>query len=260
MSDLESVPGTALSCNVFSPRLRRPNAVELSMDMGYCGRATGIFRAVGMGAQGRFSQHQRYIRHASLSRRKKVDFSEQSSSEEGDTEKGLWVHERLAHEDIDHISYTLLSVLEVIDLSNPQLIQYHMCPAETVDVILLGTMNLKTGNRRLELGFRLRPQNMPSRDFVGLNCALPAFQPMNLHGVRHFSGWMSSEIDALVSLMRNNEDSVFAFAGSSSSKRYERRARKNHSWRSRVSSISSRGIPDQVCSLGSRIDSSSTGR
>ena len=35
MSDLESVPGTALSCNVFPPRLRRPNAVELSMDMGY---------------------------------------------------------------------------------------------------------------------------------------------------------------------------------------------------------------------------------
>jgi len=130
--------GTARSCNVFSPRLRRPNAVELSMDMGYCGRVTGIFRAVGMGAQGRFSQHQRYIRHASLSRRKKVGFSEQSSNEEGDTEKGLWVHERLAHEDIDHISYTLLSVLEVIDLSNPQLIQYHMCPAETVDIIMLG--------------------------------------------------------------------------------------------------------------------------
>jgi hypothetical protein len=126
MSDLESVPGTALSCNVFSPRLRRPNAVELSMDMGYCGRATGIFRAVGMGAQGRFSQHQRYIRHASLSRRKKVGFSEQ----------------------------------------------------------------FKTGNRRLELGFRLRLQNMPSRGFVGLNCALPAFQPVNLHGVRHFSGYV----------------------------------------------------------------------
>lgn len=30
----------------------------------------------------------------------------------------LGSHECLAHEDIDHISYTLLSVLEVIDLSN----------------------------------------------------------------------------------------------------------------------------------------------
>lgn len=116
-----------------------------------------------------------------LSRRKKVGFSEQSSSEEGDAENGLWVHKRLVHEDIDHISYTLLSVLPVIGLSNPQLIQYHflMCLAETVDVILLGTMDLKTGTRGLELGFRLRLQNMPSRGFVGLNRALPAFQSVN---------------------------------------------------------------------------------
>lgn len=72
-------------------------------------------------------------------------------------------------------------MLPVIGLSNPQLIQYHffMCLAETVDVILLRTMDLKTGNRGLELGFRLRLQNMPSRGFVGLNRALPAFQSVN---------------------------------------------------------------------------------
>ena len=52
-----------------------------------------------------------------------------------------------------------------------------MCLAETVDVILLGTMDLKTGNQGLELGFHLRLQNMPNRGFVGLNCALPAFNP-----------------------------------------------------------------------------------
>lgn len=70
MSDLESVPLVTLAPPVpityFLRGYRRPNAVELSMDMGYCGRATGIFRAVGVGAQGRFSQHQRYIRHASI--------------------------------------------------------------------------------------------------------------------------------------------------------------------------------------------------
>jgi len=74
-------------------------------------------------------------------------------------------------------------------------------------------MDLKTGNRGLELGFRLRPQNMPNRGFVDLNCALPAFQSVNLHGVQFFSGRMPSEIDAPVSLMRNNEDSGFAKTG-----------------------------------------------
>lgn len=84
-----------------------------------------------------------------------------------------------------------------------------MCPAETVDVILLGTMDLKTGNG-LGAWFPPATQNMPSRGFVGIGCALPAFQPVNLHRVRHFSGWMPSEIVTLASLMRNNEDSVFA--------------------------------------------------
>ena len=195
-----------------------------------------------------------------LSRRKKVGFSEQSSSEEGDAEKGLWVHKRLVHEDIDHISYTLLSVLPVIGLSNPQLIQYHflMCLAETVDVILLGTMDLKTGNRGLELGFRLRLQNMPSQGFVGLNRALPAFQSVN----DNFPD-MPSEIDALVSLMRNNEDSVFAKTGIRW-RFVEQELRKKGVEKSlmaiRVFPISSRMIPDQVCSLGSCIDLGSTGR
>ena len=177
--------------------------MELSMDMGYCGRATGIFRAW---AHKGALVNTRGAYDTPLYRGERKSASPNNLQARNETPKK-------AHEDINPISYTLLLVLQVIGLSNPQFIQYHMCLAETVDVVLLGTMDLKTGNRGLELGFRLRLQNMPGRGFVGLNCALPAFQSVNLHGVRLFSGWMPSEIDALVSLMRNNEDSVFAKTG-----------------------------------------------
>jgi hypothetical protein len=123
----------------------------------------------------------------------------------------LWAHLRLAHKDIDGLSYCLLSVFPFLEGHDLLLVQFHclLTLAEAIDIIYLGTLvdihSAQVAKRwGGEFGIRIRPRSMPHPSFEGFNRALPTRQDMPLYGLGR-ANWSPDNIIAVMHLFRRHE-------------------------------------------------------
>jgi hypothetical protein len=247
-SDLESESLDKGAPNVaatyFLQGRRRPDSSVLQADMGYCGKAGALtFRtsSEGFGARRRLCQHRDEIRSVREKRaRKKLNPSIVPEEETAlGKRRTLWAHLRLAHEDIDGLSYCLLSVFPFLEGHDRILVQFHclLTLAEAIDIIYLGTLvdihSLQVAKYwGGEFGLRIRPRSMPHAGFEGLNRALPTRQGMPLYGMGR-ANWSPDEIIAVMDLFRHHESKAYG-AGEINWDFVEEELRKNGVDRSRV--------------------------
>jgi hypothetical protein len=201
---------------------RRPDSSDLQVDMGYCGEAAATtFRTKteGFGARRRMYQHQDEIKRIRKKRAQKKlgqntipDAKESAPSRR----RVLWTHRRLAHKDIESISYCLLSVFPFFHSGDDRLlIQFHclLTLAEAIDMILLGTL-VDTDSLHFyrdwaaEFGLRIRPPGMPPPVFEGLNRALPTRQDMPLYGLGR-ANWSPQEIFSFTELFGRHRAEIY---------------------------------------------------
>jgi hypothetical protein len=228
-SDLESESLDKEAPNVVATYLlqgrRRPDSSVLQADMGYCGKAGALtFRtpSEGCGVRRRMCQHRDEIRSVRKKRaRKKLNPSIVPEEEETALGKrrNLWVHLRLAHEDIDSLSYCLLSVFPFLGGHDRILVQFRclLTLAEAIDIIYLGTLvdiHSPQVSKRWggEFGLCIRPRSMPHAGFEGLNRALPTRQEMQLRGLGR-TNWSPDEIIAVMDVFRHHESKAYGAGG-----------------------------------------------
>jgi hypothetical protein len=222
-SDLQLSPLDSSVPNVvgtyFLAGRRQSDAKVLTADLGYTGQACALKTqlSTGRGVKSRMFQHQEKIQQAKYGKiakkRRTKDFLEQSPENPPASKKSvrLWASQRLAHDDIEEVSYALLSLfpvprkrLRILDQ-----MRFILTLAEAIDVVLLGTMSPQYSARfGGEFGLRIRPTGMPQPPFEGLNRALPTTQVVKFYSLER-TNWSPAEVEIFLGVFKDHACEVY---------------------------------------------------
>jgi hypothetical protein len=136
----------------------------------------------------------------------KVPTQEQDKAELPNT---LNVYERLTHEDIERVRYSLLSVFPQVLETRQEKIHFHclLNLAESVDIVLLDTMSdAAPPQYGGQFALHIRPTDMPKGDFEGLNRALPTRQDLKI-SIRQ--NWEPEEVLTFIEVFANHQAEIY---------------------------------------------------
>lgn len=129
---------------------RRSNPKALEVDLGYVGQSCALKtgQSAGRGVKSRMFQHRKNIEQAKSGKTRKkrcmeiVPNQDSENQPASKTSSRLWASQRLAHEDIENVSYALLSIFPVTRKHPRGFDQMRLILslAETIDVVFLGTL------------------------------------------------------------------------------------------------------------------------
>jgi hypothetical protein len=198
---------------------RRSYAKVLKADMGYIGQAcalkTGL--STGRGVKSRMFQHREKIQQAKSGKvrkkRRTKNVPEQSPENQPASKKSarFWASQRLAHDDIENVSYALLSLFPVPRkcLRSLDQMRFILTLAEAIDIVFLGTLSPQYSVRfGGEFGLRIRPADMPQPPYEGLNRALPTTQVVKFYSLER-TNWSPAEVDIFMGVFKDHASEVY---------------------------------------------------
>ncbi|KAF5573978.1 aminodeoxychorismate synthase [Fusarium subglutinans] len=209
MSKIPSVVGT-----YFLHGQHRSGGL-LSRDMGYVGQARSLKdpSKAHIGFRRRAAAHWVRIQDIKETRTRAGPLKESIRSH-----YFLWAHRRISHEDIEHVSMALLTVMP-FPRSHMHRSSLHLpfllTLAETIDMILLGTTsNIMSDHSKMEFGWlfghKCRPSHLPASPFEGLNRALPVKQSHRNFGALMSSvNWTPNEAATFLDVIERNYRTIY---------------------------------------------------
>lgn len=218
----QDIPPVAATYLILGCR-RLDSSVQLESDMAYVGQATNA-TAIRPGAAARAKQHQVAIASGSKKSEAATGMPEHGMAEESEAPKIQWAHRRLAHSDVQHRLFGLLSVFPFLNgfycrgTDRRTLIHFHslVTLAETIDCIFLGTLTLGVDNKyfsfTVNFGNQIRPLGMPDPNFESLNRALPIAQTLR-HTGRHYlrahASWSPQDVIVLKQIFTDHKPQIY---------------------------------------------------
>jgi hypothetical protein len=228
LSDLQFFPLASTPPNViavyFLLGCHRPGSKALKSDMGYVGQARSLkLNKSGAAALGhRIPCHREQIdRLRRIRAEKKRDpGSTRFKDPEGKSARGnsrfLWSHQRLAHEDITEVVWTILMAFPLFENHewNRSHLIFLLILAEAIDLIYMGTSvdpkaKCFAPGWAMELAYEIKPKTMPKPHFEGLNRALPVKQnvhflaPLRMH-------WSPAEVLLFMEIFQEYKSLFFS--------------------------------------------------
>lgn len=201
---------------------RRSDSEFLKADIAYVGQACALNTKIssGRGIRSRIIQHAEKIeQEKSETTRKKraakiiLAQDQQGPENQPGTKKSvrLWASQRLAHNDIENVSYQLLSLFPVPrkHLRSLDQMRFLLTLAEAIDIVFLGTLSPQYSVRfGGECGVRIRPADMPKPPYEGLNRALPTSQVVKFYSLER-TNWKPSEVDIFMQVFKDYPSEVY---------------------------------------------------
>lgn len=218
----EDIPPVAATYLILGCR-RLDDSVQLESDMAYVGQATNT-TSYRPGAAARANKHREVIASCSQKKQAVTGMPEDGTAAESEALKIQWAHRRLAHSDVQHRLFGLLSVFPFLsglycrgtDLGT--LVHFHslVTLAETIDCIFLGTLargvDHKYFSMTVNFGNQIRPLNMPDPVFEPLNRALPIAQMLRHSGRHHLlahASWSPQDVIVLTQIFTDHKPQIY---------------------------------------------------
>lgn len=218
----EDIPAVAATYLILGCR-HLNSSVQLESDMAYVGQSTNT-TASRPGAAARASQHGKFIASCSKKKQAATGMPEDGTAVQSEPQNIQWAHRRLAHSDVQHRLFGLLSVFPFLNglysrgMDLATLIHFHclVTLAETIDCIFLGTLGRGLDNTFLSIGVnfgnQIRPHSMPDPVFEPLNRALPIAQTLRNSGrLQHkvHASWSPQDVVVLTQIFTDHRSQIY---------------------------------------------------